>query len=119
VPSVAHVAPAAPALGAAQRHRFAEREREEVEVLLFGGLQYSYATALYCVEWHREYGSDPDDLRGYDSPSVTLCDLLSESGTSLLNAAGRRQCRAIERQLEEHEANHGPPVPYRFSFHYD
>ena len=114
-------APAAPQLrGAAQRCQLAaDHEREGVEVVLFGGLQYSYATALYCVEWQREYGPDPDDCRGYDCPRVTLCDLLGEAGTSLLNAAGRRQCTRIERELEEVEADFGPPERGHFFHHYD
>jgi hypothetical protein len=105
--------------GAAQRPRYADRERECVEVVLFGGRQYSYATALYCVEWERHYGPDPDDLRGYECPRVTLCDLLGEAGTSLLNAAGRRQCARIERELEEVEADFGPPERGHFFHHYD
>ena len=116
--SSTRTAPAAPASGAAQRRRrFADREREGLEVALFGGRQCSYATAFYWVEWQREYG--PDDLRGYPVPRVTLCDLLTEAGTSLRNAAGRRQCRTIEHRLAEHEADQGPPAPYRFSHHYE
>lgn len=113
-------APAVPASGAAQRRRhYAEREREGLEIPLFGGRQCALATAVYYVEWAREYGPDPDDCRGYPVPAVTLCDLLAGSGASLLNAAGRRRCARIERQLEDHEAHAGPPEPYRFAHHYD
>lgn len=109
---------AAPAQGAAQRRPWHSHERDEVEVALFGGRQYSYPTALYCVEWQREYGPDPDDCRGYLYPSVELIDLLGPNGASLLNAAGRRQCAAIARQLAEYEYEGGPPDPPSF-YHYD
>lgn len=102
-----------------ERRTYADREREGMEVEVFGGSQLSIATAFYNVEWRTEYGPAPDDYRGYKVPDVQLVDLVAASGASIKNAAGRAQCRRITEQLEEYEYEGGPPEPYRPSFHYD